>query len=110
MLDSVELLKYQPNRYPFLVIDYVTEVCPEKYAKDYKNLTINEWYISTHFPGNPNIPGALPLEALVQILTVAILTILGMKGKIVHGLKHTDWFKREVNPVEWRQLIPRSQN
>lgn len=99
-LDSVELLKYQPNRYPFLMIDFVTEVLPGKYAKGYKNLTVNEWYIPVHFPGAPNMPGALQLEALAQMMTVAILTAPGMEGKIVHGLKHTVRFKREVKPGE----------
>lgn len=99
-LDSVQLLKYQPNRYPFLMIDYVTEVIPGVSAKGYKNLTTNEWYFPVHFPGDPNMPGALQLEALAQMLTVAILTAPGMEGKIVHGLKHTVRFKREVKPGE----------
>ena len=51
-LDCEELKKYQPNRYPFLMIDRVTEVLPGKYAKGYKNLTNNEWYFPVHFPGN----------------------------------------------------------
>lgn len=99
-LDAVQLLKYQPNRYPFLMIDYVTEVIPGVSAKGYKNLTANEWYFPVHFPGDPNMPGALQLEALAQMLTVAILTAPGMEGKIVHGLKHTVRFKREVKPGE----------
>lgn len=97
-LDAMELLQYQPNRYPFLMIDYVTEVIPGVSAKGYKNLTNNEWYIPVHFPGNPNMPGALQLEALAQMLTVALLTLPELEGKIVHGLKHTVRFKKEVRP------------
>ena len=48
-LNEYELLKYQPNRYPFLLIDRVTEVLPGKYAKGYKNVTNNEWFIPVHF-------------------------------------------------------------
>ena len=40
-LNSVELQDYQPNRYPFLMIDYVDEVLPGKYARGHKNLTLN---------------------------------------------------------------------
>ena len=40
-LNFVELLDYQPNRYPFLFIDYVDEVVPGKYANGFKNLTLN---------------------------------------------------------------------
>ncbi|OYV01590.1 MAG: beta-hydroxyacyl-ACP dehydratase, partial [Verrucomicrobiales bacterium VVV1] len=43
-LNSLELQEYQPNRYPFLMIDVVEEVVPGKMARGYKNLTMNEWY------------------------------------------------------------------
>lgn len=97
-LDSVELQEYQPNRYPFLMIDVVDWVEPGKSARGYKNLTINEWYFPQHFPGHPNMPGALQLEALAQMLTVALTTLPGLKGSVVHGLKHTVRFKKEVLP------------
>lgn len=97
-LDAVELLQYQPNRYPFLLIDRVTEVVPGKYAKGYKNITNNEWYIPAHFPGDPNMPGCLQVEAMAQMLTVAILTTDGMEGKIVHGYRHAGTFHQEVKP------------
>jgi|TARA_B100000315_G_scaffold152035_1_gene140864 3-hydroxyacyl-[acyl-carrier-protein] dehydratase len=99
-LNSVELQDYQPNRYPFLMIDYVDEVLPGKYARGHKNLTLNEWFFPIHFPGAPNMPGALQLEALAQMLTVAITTLPGLKGKITHALSHTVRFKKEVLPGE----------
>lgn len=99
-LNSIELQKYQPNRYPFLMIDYVTEVIPGVSAKGYKNLTNNEWYFPIHFEDRPNMPGALQLEALAQMLTVALTTLPGLEGKIVHGLKHTVRFKKEIFPGE----------
>lgn len=97
-LNSTELLDYQPNRYPFLMIDYVTEVVPGVSAEGYKNLTMNEWYFPIHFPNHPNVPGVLQLEALAQMLTVAITTLPGNKGKITHALSHEVRFKKEVLP------------
>ena len=97
-LNSIQLQEYQPNRYPFLMIDYVDEVLPGKYANGYKNLTMNEWFFPVHFPGGPNMPGALQLEALAQMLTVAITTLPGLKGKVTHALSHTVRFKKEVLP------------
>lgn len=97
-LDEVKILNYQPNRYPFLLIDRVTEVIPGKSAKGYKNLTNNEWYFPIHFQGNPNMPGCLQIEAMAQMLTVAITTIEGMEGKVVHSYKHNATFHREVKP------------
>lgn len=97
-LDAVELQRFQPNRYPFLLIDRVTEVLPGKYAKGYKNLTNNEWYFPKHFPGNPNMPGCLQIEAMAQMLTVAIMTVEGMEGKVAHGYKDFGTFHEEVKP------------
>lgn len=97
-LNYVELQEYQPNRYPFLMIDFVEEVIPGKSAKGYKNLTNNEWYFPMHFPGSPNMPGALQLEALAQMLTVAITTLPGNKGKVTHALSHQVRFRKEVLP------------
>jgi len=97
-LNCIELQAYQPNRYPFLMIDHVDEVIPGKSAKGYKNLTLNEWYFPDHFPGSPNMPGALQLEALAQMLTIAITTMPDHKGKVVHGLSHVVRFKKEVLP------------
>ena len=114
-LNAQELQLYQPNRYPFLMIDKVTEVLPGKYAKGYKNLTNNEWYFPKHFEDHPNMPGALQLEAMAQMLTVAITTIEGLQGKITHALEHKVRFKKEVFPgdrldistelISWRRGI-----
>lgn len=99
-LNCVELQAYQPNRYPFLMIDHVDEVIPGVSARGYKNLTLNEWYFPVHFPGAPNMPGALQLEALAQMLTVAITTLPGNKGRVTHALQHTVRFRKEVLPGE----------
>jgi 3-hydroxyacyl-[acyl-carrier-protein] dehydratase len=97
-MNCVELQAYQPNRYPFLMIDHVDWVVPGKSAKGFKNLTMNEWYFPQHFPSAPNMPGALQLEALAQMLTVAITTLPGNKGKVTHALQHLVRFRKEIKP------------
>ena len=82
------------------MIDYVTEVVPGVSAKGFKNLPKDEWYFPIHFPNHPNVPGALQLEALAQMLTVAITTLPGQKGKVTHALSHIVKFKREILPGE----------
>ena len=99
-LNSTELLDYQPNRYPFLMIDYVTMVVPGKFARGYKNFSNNEWFFPIHFPGHPNVPGALQLEAMAQMLTIAITTLPGNKGKAAHAISHVVKYKREIVPGE----------
>ena len=85
------------------MIDYVTDVEPGVYAKGYKNLSNNEWYFPVHFPGGPNMPGALQLEAMAQMLTVALTTQEGLEGKVTHALEHKVRFRKEVLPGE--QLV-----
>lgn len=97
-LNEVELLKFQPNRYPFLLIDRVTQVIPGKSARGYKNLTNNEWFFPNHFPQAPNMPGCLQIEAMAQLLTVAITTMDGLQGSVVHSYKHSATFHREIRP------------
>lgn len=97
-LDAVELQRFQPNRYPFLMIDRVTDYEPGVYANGYKNFTNNEWFFPVHFPGAPNVPGALQLEAMAQMLTVALTTIDGLEGSVTHAMKHTVRFRKEVLP------------
>ena len=97
-LNANELQEYQPNRYPFLMIDRVTDVEPGVFAKGYKHLTNNEWYFPVHFPAGPNMPGALQLEAMAQMLTVAVTTQEGLVGSVTHALEHTVRFKKEVVP------------
>lgn len=88
-LDALEWQKYQPNRYPFFIIDYVIEVILGISAKRYKKITNNEWYFPHHFCDDRNMPGALKLESLAQMLTVALLTLPGLDVNVVNGLKHT---------------------
>ena len=118
-LNYEELKRYQPNRYPFLMVDFVTEVEPGKFAKGYKNLTNNEWFFPIHFPDAPNMPGALQLEAMAQMLTIAITTQEGLEGKVTHALEHKVRFKKEVLPgqqlaieanvLSWRRGICKGQ-
>jgi len=106
-LDAEQLKSFQPNRFPFLMIDRVTEVVPGKYAKGFKNLSNNEWFFPNHFPGNPNMPGCLQIEAMSQMLTVAITTVEGMEGKIAHGYKVDATFHEEVHPGDRMDIVAR---
>ncbi len=97
-LNCVELQEFQQNRYPYLMIDHVNEVIPGKSAKGYKNLSMNEWFFPPHFPGSPNMPGALQLESLAQMLTIAITTLPGNKGKTTRFISASLKFKKEIVP------------
>lgn len=61
-----EIIKLLPHRYPFLLVDRVTEYEPFKRVVGYKNVTANEEFFQGHFPGDPIMPGVLIIEAMGQ--------------------------------------------
>ncbi len=63
-----------PHRYPFMLIDRVTEINEsEGLVKGYKNVTVNESIFQGHFPNEPVFPGVLMLEAMAQLGAILIL-------------------------------------
>ena len=83
-LDLDGLHEYQQNRYPYLFVDFAVEVIPGKSAKGYKDLTKKDWWFEVHFPGDPSMPGALQIEAMVQLGALMVTTLPGNKGKVVY--------------------------
>ncbi len=83
-LNKEEILFYQKNRDPFLMIDIATEIIPGKKANGYKYLKKDEWFFKVHWPEDPNMPGALQVEALTQMGALTILTLDGNQGKLIY--------------------------
>lgn len=73
-LDIYEILKILPHRYPFLLIDRVTEIIRTKRIVAVKNVSVNEPYFVGHFPAGPIMPGVLVVEAMAQAGGVLLLT------------------------------------
>ena len=65
-VDSAEIERLLPHRYPFLLVDRVVEFEPGKRILAWKNVTGNEPFFQGHFPGHPVMPGVLVIEALAQ--------------------------------------------
>jgi 3-hydroxyacyl-[acyl-carrier-protein] dehydratase len=96
-----EILEYQQNRYPLLFIDEITEVAPGQYAKGKKAFSYNEWYFPAHFEGDPNVPGFVQIESLVQVFLMTFLTIKGNAGKKTSFISLDQAkFKRRIVPGE----------
>lgn len=99
MMDITKILETLPHRYPFLLVDKILEIEPEKYAKGLKNVTINEPFFQGHFPGYPIMPGVLIVEALAQVGACALLSSEKYKGKLIlfAGIDNMR-FKKRVLP------------
>ncbi len=83
-LNKEEILKYQQNKPPYLMIDFVEELVPGKSANGYKDFKEDEWFFKVHWPRDPNVPGMLQIEALVQMSALSILSLPGNKGKVMY--------------------------
>jgi 3-hydroxyacyl-[acyl-carrier-protein] dehydratase len=100
-LSKEEVLKYQQNKPPYLMIDEAEEVIPGKSAKGYKYLDPSEWFFKVHWPTDPNMPGMLQIESLVQMCALSLLTLPGNKGKLVYIISANNLvFKRKIVPNE----------
>tara|TARA_B100000900_G_scaffold366778_1_gene342852 strand:- start:165 stop:611 length:447 start_codon:yes stop_codon:yes gene_type:complete len=97
-LSKNEILEYQQNRDPYLMIDYVDELVPGKSVKGFKILKEDEWFFKVHWKNNPNMPGMLQIESLVQMAALAILSLPGNKGKFVYlvGANKLKFLKKVV--------------
>ena len=82
--DKKQILEYHQNRPPYLMIDFAEEVVPGKSARGYKDFKEDEWFFKVHWPSDPNVPGMLQIEALVQMSALSILSLPGNKGKVMY--------------------------
>ncbi len=103
-LSKDKIIELQQNRDPYLMIDHVTDCEPGKYAKGYKDLN-DEWFFKVHWPSDPNMPGMLQVEALVQMSSMAIVTIKRNSGKILYLVKADKLqFKKKIIPGDRLEL------
>lgn len=66
MIDVVQIQKILPHRYPFLLIDRVTDIVANESLIGFKNVTIGEQIFQGHFPEHPIYPGVMILEGMAQ--------------------------------------------
>lgn len=91
-MDIKEIFKFLPHRYPFLLVDRVTEFESGDYLKAFKNVTFNEPQFTGHFPENPIMPGVLIIEAMAQCTGILAFKTQGeeLDGKTMYYLASID--------------------
>jgi beta-hydroxyacyl-ACP dehydratase FabZ len=105
-LDVRKIMRYLPHRYPFILVDRILELDPNKSITGLKNVTINEPFFQGHFPTAPIMPGVLIIEAMAQVGGVLAISSLpeGGEGALMYfmGLDQVK-FRKPVVPGD--QLI-----
>ena len=98
-LNSNQIAEILPHRYPFALVDRITDYEPGQWARGIKCVSVGEPYFCGHFPQQHVMPGVLILEAMAQVGAIAILSLPENKGKIAlfGGVKNAR-FKRQVIP------------
>ncbi len=71
-----------PHRYPFLLVDRVTEFVPGERIAGTKNITANEDVLRGHLPGAPQVPAGLLIEMVTQLGAILVLQRPGMENKV----------------------------
>ena len=94
-----EIREIIPHRYPFLLVDRVTEINEYESIKGYKNITFNELLFQGHFPNQAVFPGVLMIEALAQLGAVLVLRRFPKEKRMAYfaGIDKAK-FKRQVVP------------
>ena len=104
MIDCIEIQKILPHRFPFLLVDRISEFQPKKMAVGIKNVTINEPFFQGHFPGYPVMPGVLIVEAIAQVAGILAFKS-GAKGDSVYFMSiEKAKFRKPVIPGDQLRL------
>ncbi len=101
VIDIHGIRRMIPHRYPFLMIDRVTNLVLNDRATGIKNVTINEPYFVGHFPSDPIMPGVLIIEAMAQTAAVLVVASLGpdREGSLVYFMSvDSARFRKPVVP------------
>lgn len=107
LMDVREIRKYLAHRYPFLLVDRVTQFESGKSLTAIKNVTINEPFFNGHFPDQPIMPGVLIIEAMAQATGLLGFRTMGKEPQqdtlyILVGVDKVK-FKKQVVPGD--QLV-----
>ena len=103
-----EIKKLIPHRYPFLLIDKVTDIVKNESATGVKNVPVNEPYILGHFPSSYVVPGVLQVESMAQTAAVLVAKSLNFSESNALVLLTTidnAKFRKTVIPGDFMSLV-----
>lgn len=114
MIDVIDIQKILPHRFPFLLVDRVTEITLDESLVGYKNITIGEQIFEGHFPDHPIYPGVMILEGMAQAGGILAFKSMNLgeeeaKNKVVYFMSiDKAKFRNPVRPgdrLEYRMRV-----
>jgi 3-hydroxyacyl-[acyl-carrier-protein] dehydratase len=85
--DINQIQEMLPHRYPFLLVDRITDVKEGEYVEGYLNISITNQVFQGHFPGHPIYPGVLIIEGMAQTGAILPFTVMSkeeLNDKVVY--------------------------
>ena len=117
-IEIPKILEILPPRFPFVLVDRVTEIVPREWIRGHKMVSYNEPWCPGHFPGQPIMPGVLIIEALAQVggilayasdpfdATTSLMYFLGIdKAKFRNTVTPGDRLDLEVHVLHHRSNV-----
>ena len=91
ILETLDIQKIIPHRFPFLMIDRVLECKPNEKLVAVKNVSVNEYFFRGHFPDEKVMPGVLIIEAMAQAGCIYFYYSKNLQGKsLIYYLAKTE--------------------
>jgi len=102
VFDIMQIQEMLPHRYPFLLVDRITEVKNGEFVRGYLNVSITNAVFQGHFPGHPIYPGVLIIEGMAQTGAILPFTVMDkneLKNKVVYFMSiDKAKFRKPVRP------------
>lgn len=102
-IDIKEIQELIPHRYPFLLIDKLIDLHLGKEATGIKNVTMNEWFFTGHFPDHPIMPGVLIIEAMAQ--TAGALVVKTLKANSPDKSEGQSVYFMSIDEAKFRKPV-----
>jgi len=103
LMDVMDIQKILPHRYPFLLVDRVTDLTPKESIIAYKNVSISEPVFEGHFPGHPIYPGVMILEGMAQ--AGGILAFKSMDGVTEEEIQNKVVYFMSIDKAKFRSPV-----
>ncbi len=108
LYDVVDIQNILPHRYPFLLVDRITELTPGEYIEGFKNVSISEPVFQGHFPDHPIYPGVMILEGMAQ--AGGVLAFKSMDGATQEEIQNKVVYFMSIDKAKFRvPVIPGDQ-